>query len=63
MNNSTLKHKDRWDRLESLNNRFEMNKKILDMLDKEGPEYKKIYKVTDEVVAEIEELIGLKSQN
>lgn len=61
--NSMLKSEDYWDNLESLNNRFERNKKILDMMDVDSPEYKEIHKMTDKVVEEIEVLIGLKNQN
>lgn len=61
--NSILKSEDYWDNLESLNNRFERNKKILDMMDVDSPEYKEIHKMTDKVVEEIEALIGLKNQN
>lgn len=62
-NNLLLNNEKRWDKLEALNSRFEMNKKILDVLDKDSPEYKEIHKITDKVVGEIEELMGLKSQN
>lgn len=61
--NSMLKSEDYWDNLESLNNRFERNKKILDIMDVDSPEYKEIHKMTDKVVEEIEVLIGLKNQN
>lgn len=63
MSNSTLEHEDRWDYLESLNNRFELNREFIERLDKDTPEYKKMRKLTDEIVEEIEALIGLKNQN
>jgi hypothetical protein len=61
--NSMLESEDYWDNLESLNNRFEQNKKILDMMNTDSPEYKEIHRLTDKVVEEIEALIGLKNQN
>ncbi len=59
-NNLLLNDEERWDKLEALNNKFEMNKKTLDLYENDTPEYKAIHKITDKVVEEIEKLVGLK---